>query len=216
MRHIIQAALIIALLLNIGCSKKSGPDRPKSPEIRTSQGSVTTPPGSMQIRELSAPARLEGTIKGDLSSLPAMLERLRKFGADIETRPIGPPVLRFTRLADMVDSVEPQTEVYLPAAVYDGIPEGGEDLAFVRTVLCRIVSRRVQGSLLHPLPELLELHQWAKTQGLEIEPTPGAILHTPEAPLDNQLIELFYPIRPETPLPSGTYSLCSPSLGSAE
>jgi len=74
----------------------------------------------------------------------------------------------------------------------------------------------VQGSLLNPLPELASLKQWATEQGLKTGPVPGAILHTPEAPLDNQRFELFYPILPNSPLPPGTISLCSPALDSEQ
>ena len=167
----------------------------------------------MQLRELAAPARVEGTMKGDLNGLPQMMALLQQFGADIGCTPAGPPVLRFTHLADAVDSITPQTEVYIPVTADEGMPEGGEGVAIVRTVPCRVASRMVHGSLLHPLPELLELKQWAEAQNLKLGATPGAILHTPDAPLDNQQFELFYPILPNSPLPSGTYSLCSPPIG---
>jgi effector-binding domain-containing protein len=202
--------LVVIALIPIGCRKKSGPG--------PNHAADSIPPTSetMQVRELIAPARVEGTLEGDLDQVPAMLARLRRFAADVDSKPVGPPVLHFTRLTDAVHSTLPRTEVYLPAAADPEMPEGGDDIAIVRTVSCRIATLMVQGSLRHPLPELAALKQWADKQGLDTGPIPGAILHTPEAPLDQQKFELFYPIHPETPLPAGTYSLCSPPIGGSE
>jgi len=205
-------------LVHVGCKKETEPVpnrgvEPSSP-VEVEAGSPVAE--TMQVRELVAPARVAGSIEGDLDQLPAMMARLRQFASDVDSKQAGPVVLLFTRLNDGVDSTVPKTEVYLPAEAWPGMPEGGDDISIVRTVPCQIASRMVQGSLLNPLPELASLKQWATEQGLKTGPVPGAILHTPEAPLDNQRFELFYPILPKSPLPPGTISLCSPALDSEQ